>query len=217
MFVSSWLKNIATQLSDYQEEDASQQFVHWSKDLLLSYYNDASCYIASLKPQDYIRPVVVRLLPGSTQNTCCAVVGNVTEHVTESGSYISRILNVKSLPTWKGTAVCATTGSYAPQQTYRSSEALNSFDIYPPVPSTGAYYVKILCSQAPNEVSVANLAVQMPPCKYNAAITEWVLYRALSGETDTALISASQLHYKAFTDLMGIQSKAEMAFQKALA
>lgn len=217
MQVAEWLETTALSLSDFQAGSPDQQFVHWPKVLLLAHFNEAICYIASLKPQDFIRPVVVRLQPGSTQVTCCDVVGAVTQHVNEAGSFISRIQSSKTIPTWKGTKTCAVDGVYVPQQTYRSSEAPNSFDIYPPVPAAGAYYVKILCSQAPEAVVEGDLTAEMPSCKYYAAINEYVMFKCMSGETDTALISGSQLHYKAFTDLMGIQTKAETAFQKALA
>lgn len=216
MTLDVWLKNLSTQLGDFQEDDSSQQFVHWPKDLLLSYYNDAVGVIASLKPQDYTTTQIVRLLPGSTQTTCCTRIGPVTEFVDKYGRFISRIRASKKASTWLGTDACAD-GCYKPDGTYKLDEALNSFEISPPVPETGEYYVKVRCSGAPPALTEADLANPVPPSKYSAAITEWALYRAFSGETDLALLNMAQLHYKVFSDLLGLQMKAETAFLKAQA
>jgi hypothetical protein len=212
MTLDQWLKLTSQQLSDYQATQPDQQFVHWSQELLLSYYNDATAYIASLKPQDFVSTVVIRLLPGSTQNTCCEFVGKVTEQVDSVGNFLANIRSIKTTPTWLGSTICKTAGDYAPTATYRVDDAPNSFAIWPPVPATGAYYVKIRCSQAPAPITSANLSASLPASKFSAAITEWALYRALSGETDTALMNAAGLHYKAFFELLGMQNKAAAAF-----
>jgi hypothetical protein len=212
MTLDQWLRLTAIQLSDFSDSQPDQQHIHWPKDLLLSYYNDATAYIASLKPADHVTTVVIRLLPGSTQNTCCEFVGKVTEQVDSVGNFIANIRSIKTTPTWLGSTVCNTSNTYSPSATYRIDDAPASFAIWPPVPATGAYYVKIRCSQAPAPITSANLSVALPASKFSAAITEWALYRALSGETDTALMNAAALHYKAFFELLGLQNKAAAAF-----
>jgi hypothetical protein len=211
MTLRQWLINLATQLGDYHPGNAALQFQHWPQGLLLSYYNDAACWIASQKPSDYIKTRIVKLQPGTTQVTCCALVGAVTEHVTSAGEYISTITTIKKLPTWRGSG-CSSDADYSPLNAYRVDSDPDSFEIYPPVPSCGCYYVKIRCSNPPATLDASDLDKELPACKYSAALTEWALYRALSGETDTSLISNAQMHYKAFFDLLSIQQKAEQAF-----
>jgi hypothetical protein len=209
MKVGQFLDTIATQLNDFDPSDASNSYVSWSKSLLASYATDAYCVIAALKPEEFISTRIVKLQPGTTQTTCCTVVGGITEYTDSTGAYISRINPLKMPPTWRGSA--RTTGHYKPESTYRASGDPTSFDIFPPVPSTGSYYVKIRCSQAPDEINPNDLTADLPPCKYKAAVNEWVMYRALSGDNDSASINLAQLHYKAFNDIMGNLEKVTKA------
>lgn len=213
MQIQQWLELTANQLQDYHAGNPSQQFVRWSKAQLLSFFNDAACYIANMKPNDFLVTQIVKLVPGTTQTVCCPLVGTVREQVDVNGNFISRISVIKDTPTWRGSNICHTS-TYKPQSVSRTDGDNSTFVVNPPVPATGDYYVKIRCATPPT-LSTDDLSSQMPTCKYMAAINEWVMYRAFSGENDSALTSLAQLHYKAFFDLMGSQQKIEDAMKKA--
>lgn len=205
------IENLALQLGDFDKNDASNSYVRWSKELLASYISDAYCMIAAIAPAEFVTTSIVKLQPGSTQNTCCSLVGNTVEFTDAAGTFIARVIPVKAPPTWRGATSSSDCG-YKPLSTYRASMDPTTFEIFPPVPATGSYYVKIRCTQPPAELTAANWATELPKCKYTAAVTEWAMYRALSGENDTALGNLAGLHYKAYMDIMGQQAKVAKAF-----
>lgn len=210
MTLRQWLENLAMQLGDYHPGNASLQFQHWPRSLLLSYYNEAACAIASAKPADYIKSKVIKLVAGSTQTSPCALVGAVTEVTDCHGNHIAFIIPLKKTPTWRGRS--CETDSYLPTTSYRVDGAPSSFEVYPPVPSGADTYVRVRCVEPPTALTDADLDSAVPSCKYSAALTQWALFRALSGDSDTTLASNSQTHYKAFFDLLGIQMKADAVF-----
>jgi hypothetical protein len=207
------IENLAVQLSDFDKEDAGNSYVHWSKELLQSYVNDAYRMIAELKPEKFISTRIVKLQPGTTQNTCCSLVGAITEYTDSTGMFISRINAIKAPPTWRG-AACPT-GAYAPMSVYRVTADPTAFEIYPPVPATGSYHVKLRCTMPPDEITSATLAEELPKGEFTAAVTEWALFRALSGDNDTSMGNLAQVHYKAWQDIIGAQDKVAKAFSMA--
>lgn len=213
MTLRQWLENLARQLGDFHQGNASLQFQHWPMELLLSYYNEAACAIASAKPGDYVKSKIMKLKPGVTQSGPCSIVGAVTEVVDCHGNHISFIVNIKKPPTWRGRS-CGADDGYLPTSSFRVDGATNLFEVYPPVPDGVDIYVRVRCVEMPTALTSADLDSAVPPCKYAAALTQWALFRALSGDSDTSLASNSQIHYKAFFDLLGIQAKAEAAFME---
>lgn len=180
----------------------------------MSYVSDAYCMISALQPQEFITTRIIKLQPGTTQNTCCSVVGSTIDFTDKTGKFLSRINPTRMPPTWRGNNCGVGSGAYSPTSSFRASDDPKSFEIYPPVPATGSYYAKIRCTRPPEELSITRLDQELPACKFTAAVTEWALYRALSGENDTALGNLAGLHYKAWQDIMGQQSKVAKAFAK---
>jgi len=212
MTLRQWLSNLSQQLGDYNSENAAQQFQHWPIDLLLSYYNEAACAIAAAKPTDYIAKKTIKLVEGQTQESPCSLVGNNMSVVDCHGSYIAPLTLIKRPPTWRGRNCADDEAGYLPTNVYRVDGAPNLFEVYPPVPEGVDVYVQVRCVESPAALTTADLDGPMPDCKYTAALTQWALFRALSGDSDVTLLQASSVHYKAFFDLLGIQMKAEAAF-----
>ena len=79
MTLRQWLINLAQQLGDYNPDNAQQQFQHWPASLLLEYYNEAACAIASAKPADYVTTKVIKLVPGQTQESPCSLVATTCQ------------------------------------------------------------------------------------------------------------------------------------------
>lgn len=216
MTLRNYLSNIAKSLGDFDEEDASAQFKHWSLSTLLDWYNEAMCIIATHKPQDFVKTKVMKLQAGTTQVSCCKQVGAAIEYTDARGQHIGylRPLDGKSaVRPWRGSS-CAPqiTAAYAPTNVWRMDSASDSFEIYPPVPNAGDYYVKIRCVETPAAKDIGNLDEDQGDCRYCAAAYEWVLYKALSAETDAGMLQAGQTHYKAFFDIIGVQIKSMERF-----
>jgi hypothetical protein len=214
MTLRDYLASVAKSLGDFDESDVGAQYQHWDLKSLLAWYNEAMCLVSTYKPQDFVKTKVMKLQPGTTQTACCKQIGAAMEYTDARGQHIAylRPLDSKTaVRPWRG-SVCATqtapNQSYAPTNTWRMDSATDSFEVYPPVPNAGDYYVKIRCIEQPPAKDIGNLDDGQGDCRYCAAASEWIMYKALSGETDVGMLQASQMHYKAFFDLLGIQVKA---------
>lgn len=212
MTLRDFLTNVARTLADVNDSDPAQSFTHWPLLQLLTWYNEAQCIIAEYKPQDFTVTKVLRLQGGSTQNPCCKMVGDVTEYVAADGAHIAyvRPLAKKQVGSWRGKN-CQTDAEYAPTNVWRIDNSTTSFEVFPPVPNTGEYYVKIRCVESPKELTFAEFDTQLT-CRYSPATAEWMLWKALSGDTDTAMHNVAQMHAKMFFDLMGVQQRSEQNF-----
>jgi hypothetical protein len=216
MTLRSYLENIAKSLGDFDGDDADNSHQRWELSSLLAWYNEAQCVIASYKPQDFVKTKVMKLQAGTTQNPCCNQVSAPLEYVDVNGAHISylRPLDAKAAARPFRGATCAilTNPTYMPKNSWKMDGASNSFEMYPPVPSNGNFYVKIRCVESPMAKDIADLDSDMGDCRYSAPASEWVMFKALSGETDTHALNNAQLHYKAFFDLMGMQVKSMEKF-----
>lgn len=212
MTLRSYLETIATSLGDFDKEDANSSYQHWSLDTLLTWYNEAMCIIATYKPGDFVKTKIMKLQPGTIQLPCCNQVGTAVEFTDARGKHISylRPLDAKTaVRPWRGlSCITPIASKYVPTNTWKMDGASDSFEIYPPAPEFGNYYVKFRCVQSPAGLTTAELDSDQKDCRYNAPAAEWILFKALSGETDTQLIASAQLHYKAFFDLLGVQVKS---------
>jgi hypothetical protein len=204
MQVSDWVTHIAERLSDYRKDNpAALNHRHWSKELIQSFYNSAYTAIANANPEDFATEKVVRLKAGTSQKNACDMVGQVTQYVDKDGNYLGTLRPISRRPSFS--LGCSDVFNYRPRESFAVSAT--EFEIYPPVPDNCAFYVKIKC------IDLTPPANGSVPAKYQSVITEWAMFSALSGETDTTIIPLAQLHYKAFYDLLGLQRKSDEAFR----
>jgi len=130
------------------------------------------------------------------------------------GGFIAPLVYGRKVPTWRGRGCAVDPADYIPTNMFRADSASNLFEVYPPVPECADVWVEVRCVESPPALTDADLDSPLPDCKYKAALTQWALYRALSGDSDTTLMQASAVHYRAFFDLLGLQMKADAMFME---
>lgn len=218
MTLQQYLDGLASQLGDFDASDAGSSYVHWSRDTLLNWFNEAHCLVATYCPQDFVTTKIVKLQPGTSQFPCCKHTGSAIEFVNAGGGHISYLTTLTAKTAskpWRGAACFSKSSlSYKPKTTWKMDAGSDSFEVYPPVPANGDYYIKIRCVQQPAALDVGNFADELD-CRYTGAISEWVMYKALSGENDSQLIPSAQMHYKAFFDILKIKVQALRDFDKS--
>jgi hypothetical protein len=208
----SIVDGLATELMDFVPGNAQMSYQQWSQLTLLGYVNEAMAVIATHKPADFAQTVLLKLQPGTTQQPCCKVIGTVTEQVDANGNHVS---NVRTSTTatalrWNKPSCASNPLDYRVGMVYGLNKTATSFDVSPPVPAVGDFYVKLKCVQAPCEWALADLDSAVPDSRYLAAIRQWALFRALGNSRDSvAETREAWQHEKAFYTLLGIQYRME--------
>lgn len=201
MLVSEWVKHISERLSDYRKDNpAALNNRFWSTELIESFYQSAYATIASANPEDFSVTKVIRLQVGSIQSTNCDMTGQVTQFVNKDGEYLGTIRAITKRPTFSMPCSGESNG-YKPRESFNVST--KEFEIYPPVPEGCAVYVKVKC------IDITAAATSTVPPKYSNIITEWAMFSALSGDSDTHVAGLAQVHYKAFFDLLKMQKQVD--------
>jgi hypothetical protein len=219
MTLNELLINVSTDLHDYDPTDEGNSYVHWSKQQLIAYYNEAMCLIASTyKQNDFVVSRIIKLRAGISQDVCCNLLGAIVEQVDEFGNFIGHIRPMvkDKLNPWIGKACNVRPENYKVQNIYTTSEAPSQFEVNPPVPPVGSFYVKAKCSEPPNSLGINDLNKDISSCKYNPAVVQYMLYRALANETESGVdVSVADRHQKLFFDLLNVQVKSERYFKSA--
>lgn len=216
MSLRSFIESVSRSLGDYDSENAGNSFIHWSEADLLRWYNEAMCLIATYKPQDFAKTKILRLRPGTTQFACCNNIGSTVALVTKDGEHIKYLRSSTAKITqnpWRGRKCSTNAAGYEPDNVIKIDDSGDTFEIHPPVPDKGGYYVQIRCVQSPAAMTAADLDGETSDCRYDAAARQWMLFSALSGQTDSGMLNAAQIHYKAFWDMLGIQQKSMERYQ----
>lgn len=216
MTLRLFIESVSRSLGDYDAENAGNSFIHWSEADLLRWYNEAMCLVATYKPQDFVKTKILRLRPGTTQFACCNNIGSTVALVKKDGTHIKYLRTSTAKITqnpWRGRKCSSTAAGYEPDNVIRLDDSGETFEVHPPVPEVGGYYVQIRCVQSPEPKTSAELDEATSDCRYDAPARQWMLFSALSGQTDAAMINAAQIHYKAFWDMLGIQQKSMERYQ----
>jgi hypothetical protein len=148
-----------------------------------------------------------------TQQACCKVTGAITEQVDHAGNHIGYIRAITNgSPMRWNKAHCS--GEYRVTSTYNAAKSGNSFDVNPPVPKEGAYYVKLQCFSVPAEVGDGDLDSNLNDTRFIPALKQWVLFRALTSSRDGASERTDAArHEKSFYTILGVQYKMEQTIK----
>lgn len=173
---------------DLNDQEPGYEYARWPYERLSAYLQEALDY-ASLAIRDaFVEKVVVRLEQGEVwQNACeCEDILRVLGETTADGSRILRRLrrvDDDETLVWQGegTRRCSYGTSYQMESYTIDATTGKSFKVFPPVPASEKKprYVLLECFVPPSVSTDADLPYEM-----SMAVKQWVLWRALSLDTE---------------------------------
>lgn len=211
--IDELVSRVAQQLAD-------PEFVTWTRAAIFDYFGEAACQLAANRPDAFVEVVDLTLKPGAIQTlpdeyvAFVAIEENadatVVNPVSPSDAYFSRVLRNKRCKVTD----CVVVGAYAVDVATKSPNSERIFTVSPPVPFGLAPSVKAsVVTKPPSYCMTKGSACSGVPCKFEAALIEWVLYRAWSMDAELAgAVQIAQMHYKNFYQMLGVQLKREAAF-----
>lgn len=208
------VESIAKDLSDIS-------YVTWSKIELTEYLNSALRRICLARADASSAVETVKLVAGTKQSIPASsrrlldIVRNMGSDGTTAGKVITSVdMNSLSLyrPSWH-----TDTAKTAIKHFMYDDIVPKTFYVTPPVHATTNVYVEIKVSKNPVEISNVETDAISIEDVYEPAIRHWMLYRALSKETDASVsIQEAAMHMAAFNEVLGIKGKTDLTFSPSV-
>jgi hypothetical protein len=201
---------------DLADAEPGYEFQTWSEGHLLRLVNEARCLVYQLSPERFAQVVTVPLESCKAfQTGGCDNVIKVLEQVDALGCTIGKVVE-KSVSkfrfTWNRPG-CSTGSDYTVDSAW-TVDGAGGFFIDPPPPAGVTAYVNVLCASGPNDLELDDESTL--GCDEKAWITPYVLFRALSVDTESAgHKSVADTYYKVFLDVIGLSNKADSKFKLA--
>lgn len=202
---------------DLDDAYPGHEFSIWSKDTLLTYFNEALCLIAAQRPDMFTELKVVKVDPCNSSLDLCDCV-KVLDVLGQSDKYGH---NIRAIPRRK-TKTTAWTGakrSVGLSDEITGYELLDTSNIIRLHPSNlnpkKDLYVVVRCSIEPKTYSLNDEAPD-ERCAFLAAARHWVLYNAKmkDGEFSQSMQQAAKEHRDMFTTILGFVQKADDTYDK---
>lgn len=197
---------------DLDDAYSGHEFSIWEADDLLRYFNEALCLIATHRPDMFTEQKVV---PVDTCNryaeACdCTKVLDVLGQCDKNGKNVRPVQRRKERATvWAGTRQKPT---FTTQITsYELLEKSSLIRLYPEnLDPTAEMYVLIRCAVQPKTYTMTDVAPD-ERCAFMVAAAQWVLGRAkaIDGEFSQTMKQASETHFKAFWDILGMAKQSD--------
>lgn len=214
------------------DADAQCPNVRWSRDSLISHINEGLCRVQALRPDAFSTTSEIVLKPGALQTLPPVFVSlsSVESSVKADGSEtpvqqvddrFSKIFAKKRCLTRDrrcedpranaGQDPCA---SYAVKSFVKNPLDEKTFRVEPPVPPGCSPRVVVTAVKRPPRYCAADEGKCLEvDCEYEAAIVEWVLYRAFGIDTESAVATRiSMEHLKSFNTLMATDYLMEQRY-----
>jgi hypothetical protein len=187
-------------------EDSSA--LHWQASELLGWLNDGQRELATLSPSSNVKNIALQLVSGVKQSLpsdgilLLDIPYNLGSLGTTMGfpiNHVPKEIMLKRIPGWTSTLPYGIVKHYI----YTPQDPL-VFYVYPPQP-TVTKYVECVYSAIPALIANATVGTKITiPDVYQNALVDYVLYRALSKDSEYGNQDAKAVaHYQAFTQAIG--------------
>lgn len=195
--------------------DASQ--TRWLPSELLSWLNDGQSEICALVPNANPATSTVALVAGTKQAAPTdalyvnGFIRNMGVGGTTPGGVIRQVTRnfLNSFVVGWSNATASTTVSHV---AYDPADSNVDFYVYPPQPASGMSSIEIVYSQVPVVIASSGAPVITVRDIYANALLDYVLYRAFGKDSEYGNQSdRSQIHYKMFSQAIGIKYTIEKA------
>lgn len=205
------LQTLAFDLND-------QEHVGTPVSILLEYLNAGLCLAASLNPKRFASPIDVHLVPGSQQPTGCSFLTGIVGVVTATGVVPISKRAVDSAAAAAFGRVQIAPDKYFPTSIQASDDDRESFYVDPPAPAGAKITVRIMCATPVTFTEAdADKEMSVRQCAQYEIAREWAMFRALSGERESARGEASSnMHRQTFFTLVGAVMNSEATMGDAM-
>ena len=230
MTIYDFLRSVAAQLGD---DRPNKPFMRYALKDLITYYNEALCFVATNRPDLFTEVTVMKLSPGLYQDARCCGCGNVIELIAQvdKDGNIVRQLDGADMGSSGGQqtrwyrSICkakptdATAAKYVITGFEVQADMNGVFLVQPPVPPGVDVWVALKCVRTPiqgDEGSVRGGATTPTDCKFLPGIRSYVLYRALQGDRlAVGAATEAQAELKNAYSYFGLQMKNELIQENA--
>lgn len=186
--------------------------------VLLEYLNAGLCLAASLNPKRFASPVDVTIVPGTQQPTGCSFLTGIVGVVTPQGVVPVSKRAVDSAASAAFGRVQIAPDKYFPTSIQASDDDRESFYVDPPAPVGVKLVVRIMCATPVTFTQAdADKEMSVRQCAQYEIAREWAMFRALSGERESARgAESSNLHRQTFFTLVGAVLNSEATMGDAM-
>lgn len=190
---------------DLDDAYPGYEFSIWSRQQLLTYFNEALCLIAAHRPDMFVEQKVVKVDPCSNYLDVCDCV-KVLDVLGQSDKHGN---NIKPFPKRKG----KTSSWTGKKRDDKFSTTITEYELVPNSNLIKVYpenldprkdiYVVVRCSTEPKTYELGD----EPPserCAFMAAARHWVLYNAkmVDGEFSQSMSGAAREHREMFVNIL---------------
>lgn len=203
MKIADVIRDVSVDLND---QVPGYEYTRWSIGQLQTYLREALIDVSTQLRDLFIERIIVKLKPGgSWQTACdCTSILRIVGEVTADGDllrYLSRSLDIEE-NTWAGPVQGCRVAPKDYVMTGYTTSAVDDkeFKVSPPVPPGVTKYVMVECYKRPDGEDL-NGSV---PDEAEAMIKQWMLYRALSvdSENNPSIIELAATHQKTYFNLL---------------
>lgn len=190
---------------DLNDQEPGYEFTRWSRRQLQSYLTEALVQVSQQLEDWFVAQVVVKLeVGGDWQKACdCTSIIRIDGESTADGRVIRYLRRLDDIEEniWPGEVQrCAARSRDYKMESYTiDSHDETQFRIYPPVPSGADRFVSLKCHKIPD----GSENDTVPP-KAVAMVKQWMLYRALSvdSENNPTITQLANTHKETFFTLL---------------
>jgi hypothetical protein len=204
ILVADILRSAATVLNDYERDPGGQRFVRWTEDELIDWVNEGAAQIAIHRPAASAKTEVLELVEGPLQQIpetglmLLDVVRNIPGRAIRR---VDRSQLDDARPDWYAMKPADTVRHFC-----TDDRSPKSFYVYPP--ARAGVRVEVVYAETPAQVERAEDELQLDRA-YAGALVSYVLYRALSKDSEYANGQVAAAHYQAFQAALAGQNAAQ--------
>lgn len=203
---------------DLNDNTPGYSYQTWTADQIREWVTEGESLIYDKRPDLFMERKIIQVEPCSIiQDTCeCDAVRRVIGQVSKSGRLLNtmreRGLEISFQWTGKSCVKRPKPGQGFRLESYAVDTVSGDLYVWPEIPLGIDVYIEVECSVRPTEMKDTDEV----SAEYYAAIKQWALWRAKSMdmEISSAAMSAAQVHYKAFFDLLGLPVDTQVVIHK---
>lgn len=203
---------------DLRDAEPGHEFTQFSRELLLSWWNEGLCILHRTRPDLFTRSRDVELEPGNRQSVgedC--TFKSVDANIGPDGEDLTPIrqTSVTAMRQWGGKPSC-----FVAPKNYKVTEfqfdkmQRDIFYVAPPVPAGAKATVRVTCVEPPPTLTLSDLNDEAPTdCWQDALTRHYVIAQAYSQDSDQTALALAQFHAGQWSSLFRGTLQGDLALQ----
>lgn len=200
---------------DLKDAAPANEFVAYTRSLLITWFNDGLCLLGRWRPDLFARTQEVTLSPGSQQNIeGCSVFGSVVSTVLPGGQEVPvRRSSYPASQIWRKPACLKPAKDYVIDSYSFDTAQKTTFYVHPPVPPGKPVKAKVVCASVPENLNIMDLDSEIDAdCYQVAMVKQYVLAQAYSQDSDQTNVALAQFHLGIWNTFLPAAARADAAF-----